>query len=133
MELAYTGVSDDDSLHYLGSWGGYPEFASGMLLSYFETYLRDADIYAITSKHTLDNLAKGLSFKFQYARYELNKDYTINIAKGSPNGDDYMNAYGVQAFYQYNKNLSVKMAFAGRELENKNNSKLVRAVMKYSF
>ena len=133
MELAYTGVSDDDSLHYLGSWGGYSEFASGMLLSYFETYLRDADIYAMASKYTLDNLAKGLSLKFQYARYELNKDYTINVPKESPNGDGYMNAYGVQVFYQYNKNLSLKMAFAGRELENRNNSNLVRAVMKYSF
>ena len=133
LTAAYTGVSDDDSLHFFGSWGGFPEFASGMMVSYFETYLRDTNIYSLTSKHYLDSILKGLEIKLKYAYYDLNSNYTVNVGKGSINGEKYMNTYGVQAFYQYNKNLSVKIAYAGRELESNNQSRILRSVLKYKF
>lgn len=133
LSMAYTGVSDNDSLHFFGSWGGYPEFASGMIVSYFETYLRDANIYALTSKHDLRTLLKGLRLKLRYAYYDLNSDYTVNINKDAPNGDDYMNAYGAEALYSYGKNVTLKIIYAGRKLESNNQSGLFRTVLKYKF
>ena len=133
LGVAYTGVSDDDSLHFFGSWGGYPEFASGMAVSYFETYLRDANIYALTSKHDLSALLKGLRVKLRYAYYDLNADYTLNIKKNIPNGDAYMHAYGLQTNYDYNEELGLKIIIAGRELESGHKSQLFRAILKYAF
>jgi hypothetical protein len=133
LDLAYTGVSDDDSLHFFGSWGGYPEFASGMAVSYFDTYLRDANIYALTSKHDLSTMINGLRIKLKYAYYDLNSDYTINVKKNTPNGDGYMHAYGIQTDYDYNKQLSFKVIIAGRELESGNQSQLFRSILKYKF
>jgi hypothetical protein len=133
LEAGYTAISDDDSLHFLGSWGGYPEFASGMILTYFETYLRDSQIFALTSKHNMSKYVKGLSLRLRYAYYDLNENYTVNVAKGSINGESSMDAYGIEAFYSYNEDISLKVQFAGRELESGNSSELVRAVLKYNF
>ena len=133
---AYTGVSDDDSLHFFGSWGGYPEFASGMMVSYFETSLRDANIYALTSSHNLDSIMDRFSITLKYAYYDLNKDYTINTQQEhrlAPNGQNYMHAYGVGFYYSFSDDLSFKLMLAGRELENGYRSELIRTVLKYNF
>lgn len=84
-----------------------------MMVSYFETYLRDTNIYALTSQH---NLIKGLRIKLRYAYYDLNAKYTVNVKKGIPEGDDYMHAYGLESLYNYNDQLSLKVIVAGRSI-----------------
>lgn len=133
LTTAYTGISDDDSLHFFGSWGGFPEFASGMAVSYFETYLRDTNIYALASAHNLSSILNGLNLTMKYAYYDLNSDYTINTNKNTPNGDGYMHAYGLTTSYVHNKQLGIKVILAGRELESGNKSQIFRAILKYSF
>jgi hypothetical protein len=132
LDLAYTGVSDDDSSHAFGSWGGYCEFASGMGgVSYFETSLRDANIYALTTQHKLSGVLKGLSFKMRYAFYDLNPEYTVTT--DAVDGYDYMHAYGAQVNYDYSKELTFKVSLAGRELDGGNRAQFFRIMSKYAF
>lgn len=134
VKLAYTGVTDTPSIHFFGSAGGFPQFASGMMISYFSTSLRDANIYSITPSINFGTTKHTFNFTTLYAYYDLNSDYTKGGYIGDAiKGDEYMHAYGVSAEYTYNKNLSWNIKLAQRELESSDKNLLFRTTLKYTF
>jgi hypothetical protein len=130
ITLAYTGASDDESAHLWGSWGGFPYFASGMMVSYFETSLRDAHIYALNADF---ELIKDLSTTLHLGYYDLNPEYTKDSVRDVPNGEDYMYTYGISNNYKLNDELSFVFKLAGRTLDSKDHATLVRTIVKYKF
>jgi hypothetical protein len=132
LSMAYTGVSDDASSHLWGTWGGYPYFASGMMVSYFETSLRDAHIYALNSDFSL---IEKLSTTLHAGYYDLNKKYTIDTRgnRNAPNGENYMVTYGISNTYKYSDRFSFVLMLAGRTLENGDKGTYVRTILKYAF
>lgn len=134
LKLAYTGVTDTPSIHFFGTAGGYPEFASGMIVSYFETSLRDANIFSITPSLTFGNEKNAFNLRARYAYYDLNSDYTKGGYIGdSVNGDSYMHAYGISAKYTYDKKLSWSIKLAQRKLEHGDENFLFKTIIKYFF
>jgi len=134
FKLAYTGVTDTGSIHFFGSHGGYPQFASGMMISYFSTSLRDANIISFTPSFDFKNGKNAFNLTALYAYYDLNSDYTKGgIIGDSIRGDDYMHAYGVSGNYTYDKKLSWTMKLAQRELEYGDKNLLFRSILKYKF
>jgi hypothetical protein len=127
LELAYTGVSDDDSTHIFGSWGGYCEFAS----AYFNTSLIDANIYALTSAHDLASIAKGTSLTLRYFYYDLNSKYTVT--SDAPDGYDYMYAYAIEANYKYSKDFNFMFYFGDREMDGGNSAHFFTVISHYTF
>jgi len=132
LTLAYTEVSDDESAHLWGSWGGFPYFASGMMVSYFETSLRDTHMYALNADV---NFIDNLSTTFHIGYYDLNKNYTVDTHanRDAPDGEDYMYTYGIGNKYQINDDLSFVLKLAGRKLQTGNQSDLIRCIVKYTF
>ena len=134
IKLAYTGVSDIGSIHFFGAHGGFPQFASGMMVSYFETSLRDANLYSLTSSYDFGTKQHALNITALYAYYDLNSDYTKNgIIGDSIHGDEYLHAYGVSGNYTYDEKLSWTMKLAQRKLEHGDKNLLFRTILKYSF
>ena len=134
VKLAYTGVTDTPSIHFFGTAGGYPEFASGMMISYFSTSLRDANIYSLTPSFDFGNEKNAYNLTLLYAYYDLNSDYTKGgIIGDSIRGDEYMHAYGVSGNYTYNKNLSWTIKLAQRKLEHGDENLLFRTILGYKF
>ncbi len=134
VKLAYTGITDTPSMHFLGTAGGYPEFASGMMITYFSTSLRDANIYSLAPSFKFGNEKNAYNLTLLYAYYDLNSDYTKGGYIGdSINGDAYMHAYGVSGNYTYNKNISWTMKLAQRELEHGDQNVLFRTILGYKF
>ncbi len=134
LKLAYTGVSDSPSLHFFGTAGGYPEFASGMMICYFETSLRDANIFALTPSMNFGNENKRLKLNVNYAYYDLNRDYTKGGKIGnSLLGDAYMHAYGASLKYTYHQNISWVAKIAQRRLEHGDKNLLFRTIVAYKF
>ena len=134
LKLAYTGVTDTPSIHFFGTAGGYPEFASGMMVSYFETSLRDANIYSITPSVSFTTNKHAFNLSALYAYYDLSANYTKGGYLGdSINGDDYMEAYGVSGNYTYDKKLSWTIKLAQRVLEHGDQNVLVRTSLGYKF
>ena len=134
LSLAYTGLTDTASIHFLGAHGGFPQFASGMMVSYFETSLRDADLYSLTSSYDFGTKQHAFNITALYAYYDLNSDYTKNgIIGDSIQGDEYLHAYGISGKYTYNEKLSWTMKLAQRRLEHGDENILFRTILKYSF
>jgi len=134
IKLAYTGVTDTPSIHFFGTAGGYSEFASGMMISYFSTSLRDANIYSITPSFNFGHKKNIYNLTLLYAYYDLNSDYTKGGYIGdSINGDEYMHAYGISGNYTYNKNLSWTMKLAQRKLEHGDENLLFRTILGYKY
>ena len=130
VSLAYMGVSDDESSHLFGSWGGYPYFASGMMVTYFETSLRGANIFSSNATVTLiDDLSTTLHVGY----YGLEKEYTKNTTLGVSDGEDFMYTYGISNSYRVRDNLSFVFKVAGRKLESGNESRLIRSILKYNY
>jgi hypothetical protein len=130
--LAYTGVSDDPSAHLWGSFGGYPYFASGMMVTYFETSLRDAHMYSFNVDTSF--LSKFNS-TFHVGYYDLNKNYTIDTTgtRDAINGEDYMYTYGISNTYEFSEQASMTLKLAGRTLETGNKSELINLLIRYKF
>ncbi|MBN2782658.1 MAG: hypothetical protein JXQ66_05400 [Campylobacterales bacterium] len=128
--LAYMGVSDDESAHLWGSWGGFPYFASGMMVSYFETSLRDASVYSLNSDFSI---FKNLNTTLHIGYYDLNKQYTKDSLRGVDDGEDYMYTYGISNSYKFSDELSFTFKLAGRTLESGDDNTLVRTILKYKF
>jgi len=134
LKFAYTGVSDSPSLHFFGTAGGYPEFASGMMISYFETSLRDANIFAVSPSLNFGDDTNRLKLNFNYAYYDLNSDYTKGgIIGDTLLGDAYMHAYGASFKYIYHKNISWLAKIAQRRLEHGDENLLFRTIVAYRF
>lgn len=134
VKLAYTGITDTSSIHFFGSAGGYPQFASGMMITYFSTSLRDANIYSITPSFNFGDEKSAYNLTLLYAYYDLNSDYTKGGIIGDRiRGDSYMNAYGVSGNYTYNKELFLTMKLARRKLEHGDENLLFRTILQYSF
>ena len=134
FKLAYTGVTDTPSIHFFGTAGGYPQFASGMMISYFSTSLRDANIYALTPSFDFGNETNTYNITLRYAYYDLNSDYTKGGYIGdSIRGDEYMHAYGISTNYTYNKKLSWTIKLAQRSLEHGDENLLIRTILGYKF
>lgn len=133
ITLGYTGVSDDESSHMWGSWGGYPYYASGMMVSYFETSLRDAHIFALnTDIRPMENLSTTLHLGY----YDLNADYTIDTRgdRNAVNGESSMYTYGISNTYKYDDRFSTILKLAGRTLPDSDNSATyLRIILKYAF
>ena len=130
IALAYMGVSDDETAHLWGSWGGYPYFASGMMITYFDASLRDANVYSLNSNFSLMSC---LDTTLHLGYYDLNKEYTKRDSANAPNGEDYMFTYGVSNTYSFNDNLSFVIKLAGRKLDSENEALLLRSILKYKF
>ncbi len=134
VKLAYTGITDTPSIHFFGTAGAYPEFASGMMITYFSTSLRDANIYSLTPSINFVTTKHSINLTTLYAYYDLNRDYTKGGYLGDPiEGDAYMRAYGVSGNYTYNKKLSWIMKLAQRELEHGDKNLLFRTILGYKF
>lgn len=134
VKLAYTGVTDTASIHFFGSHGAYPQFASGMMVSYFEGSLRDTNIYSLTPSINLTNKKHSFNLTTLYAYYDLNENYTKGGIIGDKiRGDSYMHAYGVSANYTYDKKLSWTLKLAQRVLEHGDKSVLFRTVLGYKI
>ena len=134
VKLAYTGVTDTGSIHFFGAHGGFPQFASGMMVSYFETSLRDANLYSLTSSYNFGTKQHAFNLTALYAYYDLNSNYTKNgIIGDSINGDEYLHAYGISGKYTYNEKLSWLMKLAQRKLEHGDQNVLFRTILRYSF
>ena len=132
LSTTLTTVSDDDSIHFFGAWGGYPEFAYGMMITYFDTSLQDSDIYMLNIDYDLSKIGlKDLSTTLRYTYYNLNSEFTKNSY--APNGEGYMNAYGLALSYNINKNLSLNFKYGTRKLDSGNKSKLFRSRLVYNF
>lgn len=134
IQLAYTGVTDTGSIHFFGAHGGFPQFASGMMVSYFETSLRDANLYSLSSSYKFGTQKHAFDFTALYAYYDLNSDYTKNgIIGDSINGDDYLHTYGLSGKYTFDEKISWSMKLAQRRLEHGDKSLLFRTILKYTF
>ncbi|NOQ30862.1 MAG: outer membrane porin, OprD family [Helicobacteraceae bacterium] len=134
VKLAYTGITDTPSIHFFGTAGGYPEFAYGMMVTYFSTSLRDANIYSLTPSFDFTNGENAYNLTLLYAYYDLNSDYTKGGYIGeSINGDGFMHAYGVSGNYTYNKRLSWTMKLGQRVLEHGDQNLLFRTILGYTF
>lgn len=134
VKLAYTGVTDTPSIHFFGTAGGYPEFASGMMITYFSTSLRDANIYSITPSFNFESEKNVYKLTLLYSYYDLNSDYTKGGYIGdSVNGDAYMHAYGTSVNYTHDKKLSFTIKLAQRVLEHGDENLLFRTILGYKF
>ncbi len=134
FKLAYTGISDTPSIHFFGAFGSYAEFASGMITSYFETSLRDANIVSLTPSYDFKFNKHSLNLNATYAYYDLNSDYTKGgILGDTTNGEEYMHAYGIGTTYGYEKNFSWNFKLAQRKLESEDTNLLFKTLLKYSF
>jgi hypothetical protein len=133
ISLGYTGVSDEESSHMWGSWGGFPYFASGMMVSYFESSLRDAHIFSLNTTFSPIN---KLSTTLHAGYYDLNPDYTIDTRgdRNAVDGESAMYTYGVSNSYTYSDRASAVLKLAGRKFpESDNSATYVRMILKYSF
>ena len=134
VRLAYTGVSDTGSIHFFGAHGAYQQFANGGMVNYFDTSLRDAEIFSLSSSFNFGNNKNAFNISGVYAYYDLNSDYTKGgFAGDSINGDSYMNAYGVNINYTFDKTLSFTAKVAQRRLEHGDENLLFRTIVKYTF
>jgi len=83
MTLAYDKVSDDESIHTFGAWGGYPEFAVADETWYnsFEN-MRDASSYKIALDYDFSKAnIEGLSATLAYVEFDLEDKYNGNENK----------------------------------------------------
>lgn len=134
VKLAYTGVTDTASIHFFGAHGGYPQFASGMMVTYFSTSLRDADIYSLTPSFSFGDNTHSFHLSTLYAYYDLNEAYTKNgIIGDAVHGDSFMHAYGVSGNYTYDEKLSWTIKLAQRVLEHGDQNILFRTILGYKF
>lgn len=132
--LAYTGVSDTGSIHFFGAHGAYPQFARAGMINYFETSLRDANIFSLSPSFKFINGKSVFDISAVYAYYDLNSDYTKGgIAGDSINGENYMNVYGLNIKYTLDKTLSFSARVAQRRLEHGDESLLLRTILRYTF
>ena len=131
VSAKYTGISDDESLHFFGAWGGYSEFASGIMVNYFETSLRDANIYTLQNDLDLSAVVSGLNLTLNYSYYDLNQDYTKSIF--APKGEAYLHAYGATVVYNFLPNTLFAIEAGVRKLDNGSNSNRFRTLLAYYF
>lgn len=134
LKLAYTGVTDTASMHFFGTAGAYPEFSSGIMVSYFDTSLRDANIYSFKPSFHFSKQKHVYDITLGYAFYDLNSDYTKGGYIGnSIDGDAYMQAYGMSGKYTYDRNISWVVKVAQRVLEHGDKNLLFRTIFGYKF
>lgn len=134
LKAAYTGVSDTPSIHFFGAFGSYAEFASGIMVSYFETSLRDANIFSLTPSYDFKFNKHAVNLSLNYAYYDLNSDYTKGgIAGDTTKGEEYMQTYAIDTTYSYEKNFAWNFKLAQRELQSGDQNLLFKTLVKYKF
>ena len=80
LTLAYNKVSDDDSVHTFGAWGGYPEFAVADETWYNSLgNMRDASSFKIALDYDFSSSnIEGLSATIAYVNFDLEDKYNGN-------------------------------------------------------
>jgi hypothetical protein len=127
VRLSYTGVSDDPSMHFFGSFGSYAELADGVLITYFSSSLRDARIYATRTDF---KPFKDAKMALQFSYYDLNKEYTKDL---SAEGEEYILSYGGKIEYQITKRLSWNFKMGVRRFQHTKHGNIYKSTLRYLF
>jgi hypothetical protein len=85
----------------LGSWGGYPYLANGMIFHFFEAGdMRNVNSYKVQLGYDLSkSVTEGLWVGVRYTYFDLDPEYSISSDTGL--GQDYQQNYGIRVSYNH--------------------------------
>lgn len=85
----------------LGSWGGYPYLANGMIFHFFEAGdMRNVNSYKVQVGYDLSKVVtEGLWVGARYTYFDLDPNYSISSDTGTAQEDQ--NNYGIRASYNH--------------------------------
>ncbi|WP_281951288.1 OprD family outer membrane porin [Nitrosophilus kaiyonis] len=129
LTLAFNKVSDDDSVHTFGAWGGYPEFAVADETWYNSLgNMQDAKSYKVALSYDFSSSnIEGLSATLAYVNFDLEDKYNANV-------DEDTDVFDVIIGYEGIKNLTLGAVYENRDSDDKAlDNKVFKISASYSF
>lgn len=117
----------------LGSWGGYPYLANGMIFHFFEPGdLRNTNSYKIQVGYDLSkSLTDGLWVGVRYTYFDLDPQYSISSETGL--GQEEQQNYGVRVSYNHPEGYYFTGTYEYVDLDQQQSISALRLIGGYKF
>ena len=117
----------------LGSWGGYPYLANGMIFHFFEAGdLTNANSYKVQLGYDLSKtVTDGLWVGARYTYFDLDPHFSISSDTGL--GQDYQKNYGVRVSYNHTKGYYFTGTYEYVDLDQQEQISALRLIGGYKF
>lgn len=116
----------------LGSWGGYPYLANGMIFHFFEAgSMRNVNSYKVQLGYDLSkDVTDGLWVGARYTYFDLDPKYA-KTATGAP--QDYQKNYGIRVSYNHPKGYYFTGTYEYVDLDQEESISALRLIGGYKF
>jgi hypothetical protein len=117
----------------LGSWGGYPYLANGMIFHFFEAgSMRNVNSYKAQLGYDLSkDVTEGLWVGARYTYFDLDPKYSISSDTGL--GQDYQKNYGIRVSYNHPKGYYFTGTYEYVDLDQQPEISSLRLIGGYKF
>ena len=117
----------------LGSWGGYPYLANGMIFHFFEAgNMRNVNSYKIQLGYDLSKtVIEGLWVGARYTYFDLDPTYSISSETGL--GQEEQQNYGVRASYNHPDGYYFTGTYEYVDLDQQKSISALRLIGGYKF
>jgi len=112
----------------LGAWGGYPYFATGMIVTWFNAgSFQNSTNYKLAGGYDFSN---ELRLDLQYLFVDLDSKYSKNA---NAKGEDYQKSYGMSVSYNHDNGAYASMTYEYTDIEHEPRINALYLFIGYTF